>query len=115
MLGLTQPQRACLQAIADLTLDGVAPTFDEIKDRLGLRSKSGVNRLLTELKKRGAVDWLLGQSRSITIIAAEITPATLEAQSTDALRRIALEARAIIARRDRSAAPTHSQPNGRPV
>ncbi|MFO1156203.1 MAG: repressor LexA, partial [Rhodospirillales bacterium] len=32
---------------------GVSPSFDEMKEALGLRSKSGIHRLMTGLEERG--------------------------------------------------------------
>lgn len=49
----------------------IAPSYDEIADALGLKSKSGVNRLTLSLKERGWIDFLPNASRSITIIESE--------------------------------------------
>ena len=35
--------------------DGVPPSFDEMKDALDLRSKSGIHRLITALEERGFI------------------------------------------------------------
>lgn len=45
------------------------PSFDEMKDALGLRSKSGVHRLVYGLVERGKVRFLPNRARSIEPIA----------------------------------------------
>lgn len=35
--------------------DGVSPSFDEMKDAMGLASKSGIHRLITALKDQGYI------------------------------------------------------------
>ena len=46
---------------------GVAPSFDEIREHLGLKSKSGVHRLLTALEERGAIRRLPNRARAVEI------------------------------------------------
>ena len=51
---LTEKQRTLLVFIHDcLNERGVSPSFDEMKDALGLKSKSGIHRLITALEERG--------------------------------------------------------------
>ena len=51
---LTRKQANLLRYISDqITKDGVSPSFDEMKDALGLKSKSGVHRLIMALEERG--------------------------------------------------------------
>ena len=52
---MTPRQRQCLEAIRDLTVDGVSPTFEAIRERMGLASKSGVHRYVTSLRERGVL------------------------------------------------------------
>ena len=48
---LTRKQKELLLLIRDrLAADGVPPSFDEMKEALGLKSKSGIHRLITALK-----------------------------------------------------------------
>jgi DNA-binding MarR family transcriptional regulator len=72
---LTARQADCLRFVAQYQFenDGLTPSFDQIKDALGLSSKSGVTRLLDGLEDRGRVKRLPGRSRAITIIS---TPAS---------------------------------------
>lgn len=59
---------ACLSAILRLTRDEVPPSYDEIARALGGLSKGGVNRLLTQMRERGYVDWLPGHARSLRVV-----------------------------------------------
>jgi repressor LexA len=66
---LTLKQRDLLQFI-DLTIceTGIAPTFDEMRDALGLASKSGINRLLSGLTERGFVRRIANRSRALEVV-----------------------------------------------
>ncbi|TRD22976.1 transcriptional repressor LexA [Palleronia caenipelagi] len=48
--------------------DGVPPSFDEMKEHLGLRSKSGIHRLITALEERGFIRRLPHRARAIEVI-----------------------------------------------
>ncbi|QFT93226.1 LexA repressor [Roseovarius sp. THAF9] len=48
--------------------DGVPPSFDEMKDALDLRSKSGIHRLITALEERGFIRRLAHRARALEII-----------------------------------------------
>ncbi len=48
--------------------DGVPPSFDEMKDALNLRSKSGIHRLITALEERGFIRRLAHRARAIEIV-----------------------------------------------
>ncbi len=47
---------------------GVSPSFDEMKDALGLRSKSGIHRLITGLEERGFVRRLPHRARALEVL-----------------------------------------------
>lgn len=47
---------------------GVAPSFEEMKDALGLQSKSGIHRLITALVERGYVRRLKHRARALEVI-----------------------------------------------
>jgi repressor LexA len=51
-----------------LQRDGVPPSFDEMKEALDLRSKSGIHRLITALEERGFIRRLAHRARAIEII-----------------------------------------------
>ena len=48
--------------------DGVPPSFDEMKDALDLRSKSGIHRLISALEERGFIRRLPHRARAIEIV-----------------------------------------------
>ena len=65
---LTRKQRDLLAFIHKrVQRDGVPPSFDEMKDALDLRSKSGIHRLITALEERGFIRRLAHRARAIEI------------------------------------------------
>ncbi|TCL09658.1 SOS-response transcriptional repressor LexA [Shimia isoporae] len=66
---LTKKQLDLLEFIhVRLQRDGVPPSFDEMKDALDLRSKSGIHRLITALEERGFIRRLAHRARAIEIV-----------------------------------------------
>ncbi|MGR3466601.1 MAG: transcriptional repressor LexA [Shimia sp.] len=66
---LTQKQKDLLLFIHKrLQKDGVPPSFDEMKDHLDLRSKSGIHRLITALEERGFIRRMAHRARAIEIV-----------------------------------------------
>jgi len=66
---LTKKQLQLLEFIQKRTdADGVSPSFDEMKDALDLRSKSGIHRLITALEERGFIRRLAHRARAIEVI-----------------------------------------------
>ncbi len=66
---LTKKQLDLLEFIhTRLQRDGVPPSFDEMKDALDLRSKSGIHRLITALEERGFIRRLAHRARAIEIV-----------------------------------------------
>jgi repressor LexA len=66
---LTKKQHDLLTFIHHRTLrDGVPPSFDEMKEALDLRSKSGIHRLITALEERGFIRRLAHRARAIEIM-----------------------------------------------
>lgn len=47
---------------------GVSPSFDEMKDALGLKSKSGIHRLITGLEERGFIRRLAHRARALEVV-----------------------------------------------
>ena len=65
---LTKKQLQLLEFIhARTQFDGVSPSFDEMKEALNLRSKSGIHRLITALEERGFIRRLAHRARAIEI------------------------------------------------
>ena len=66
---LTRKQYELLRFINErLSESGVPPSFDEMKDALDLRSKSGIHRLITALEERGFIRRLPNRARAIEVI-----------------------------------------------
>jgi repressor LexA len=66
---LTRKQHELLVFINDrLGDDGVSPSFDEMKDALGLRSKSGIHRLVSALEERGFIRRLPHRARALEVL-----------------------------------------------
>ncbi|AZB56189.1 LexA repressor [Cereibacter sphaeroides] len=66
---LTRKQMELLDFIKTrMDRDGVPPSFDEMKDALDLRSKSGIHRLITALEERGFIRRLAHRARAIEIV-----------------------------------------------
>ncbi len=66
---LTRKQLELLDFIKTRTdRDGVSPSFDEMKDALDLRSKSGIHRLITALEERGFIRRLAHRARALEIV-----------------------------------------------
>lgn len=81
---LTKKQLDLLEFIhARLQRDGVPPSFDEMKNALDLRSKSGIHRLITALEERGFIRRLAHRARAIEIVKL---PDTLSAAPPAAAR-----------------------------
>lgn len=65
---LTKKQRDLLVYIHEKMAEGdLAPSFDEMKEALGLKSKSGVHRLIEALVERGFLERLPNRARALNI------------------------------------------------
>ncbi|MCT2538643.1 transcriptional repressor LexA [Sedimentimonas flavescens] len=92
---LTRKQLELLDFIQKrMARDGVPPSFDEMKDALDLRSKSGIHRLITALEERGFIRRLAHRARAIEIVKlpeamekaqpkAGFSPRVIEGDRTD--------------------------------
>ncbi|CAO3400377.1 transcriptional repressor LexA [Azospirillum melinis] len=66
---LTRKQHELLLFIHErLGQGGVSPSFDEMKDALGLKSKSGIHRLITGLEERGFIRRLPHRARALEVL-----------------------------------------------
>src|SRR3970040_1084682 len=66
---LTRKQFELLRFIHErLKEAGIPPSFDEMKEALDLRSKSGIHRLITALEERGFVRRLPHRARAMEIL-----------------------------------------------
>jgi repressor LexA len=66
---LTKKQHELLLFIHQhLQADGVSPSFDEMKEALALKSKSGIHRLITGLEERGFIRRLPHRARAVEVL-----------------------------------------------
>ncbi len=66
---LTRKQSELLRLINDrLQETGVPPSFDEMKDALELKSKSGIHRLILALEERGFIRRLPNRARALEVL-----------------------------------------------
>lgn len=66
---LTRKQLELLDFIKTrMDRDGVPPSFDEMKEALDLKSKSGIHRLITALEERGFIRRLAHRARALEIL-----------------------------------------------
>src|SRR5687767_10044889 len=66
---LTRKQHELLLYINErLSEAGVSPSFEEMKEALDLKSKSGVHRLISALEERGFIKRLANRARALEVI-----------------------------------------------
>jgi repressor LexA len=66
---LTRKQHELLRFIHErLRETGIPPSFDEMKDALDLKSKSGIHRLITALEERGFIRRLPNRARALEVL-----------------------------------------------
>src|ERR1700712_5266409 len=66
---LTRKQHELLTYIQDrLGETGVSPSFEEMKEALALKSKSGVHRLISALEERGFIRRLPNRARALEVL-----------------------------------------------
>ena len=85
---LTRKQYELLMFIHERVREsGIPPSFDEMKDALGLKSKSGVHRLVTALEERGFLRRMEKRARALEIVklpenvSDTLRPATTRSQA----------------------------------
>jgi repressor LexA len=106
---LTRKQQELLTFIDDrLRSDGVSPSFEEMKEALQLRSKSGVHRLINALEERRFIRRLPNRARALEVLQL---PEALRAKP--ALKLVTTPARppvqAMIAANDTIIVPLHGR------
>lgn len=66
---LTKKQKDLLLFIHEkMSEDDIPPSFEEMKEALGLKSKSGIHRLISALEERGYIQRLPHRARALEII-----------------------------------------------
>src|ERR1700754_2531366 len=91
---LTRKQYELLMFIHErIRESGVPPSFDEMKDALDLKSKSGIHRLITALEERASLRRMEKRARALEImklpenVADTLRPATTRSQAQRPLPR----------------------------
>ena len=73
---LTRKQHELLLYINErISESGISPSFDEMKEALGLKSKSGIHRLITGLEERGFIRRLPHRARALEVMRLPDTAA----------------------------------------
>ena len=73
---LTAKQRELLLFIdSRLNESGISPSFDEMREALDLKSKSGVHRLISALEERGFIRRLPNRARALEVMKVPETSA----------------------------------------
>jgi repressor LexA len=79
---LTAKQHELLNFIHDrLSATGVSPSFDEMREALDLKSKSGVHRLISALEERQFIRRLPNRARALEVVRMPEIAATAHAAS----------------------------------
>src|ERR1700710_3024008 len=85
---LTRKQYELLMFIHERVREsGIPPSFDEMKDALDLKSKSGIHRLITALEERGFLRRMEKRARALEVLklpdnmAETLPPATTRSQA----------------------------------
>ena len=82
---LTRKQHELICFIADRLNDtGVSPSFEEMKEALDLKSKSGVHRLISALEERGFIRRLANRARALEVIKLPERPEAKKAAAAGA-------------------------------
>ena len=75
---LTRKQSELLEYLTThLSMNDVPPSFDEMRDALGLASKSGIHRLVSGLEERGYIRRLPNRARAIEILRPAGEPSAM--------------------------------------
>lgn len=80
MMGMTAQEHAAYYAIVDSQIKtGRIPTYDQIKEIVGLKSKSGIHRILNQLTAKGLIRRLPRKRRAIEVVGKDLRDVVTEA------------------------------------
>jgi len=69
---LTKKQKELLDYITIVNKEnGISPSYEEMKNKLSLKSKSGIHRIISALEERGFIRKLANKARAIEILYSE--------------------------------------------
>ncbi len=81
---LTSKQHELLCFIHDrLEASGISPSFEEMKEALDLKSKSGIHRLISALEERGFIRRLANRARALEILKMPERTGTVSGRDAD--------------------------------
>lgn len=111
---LTKKQQELLIFInGRLKSDGVSPSFEEMKDALSLRSKSGVHRLINALEERAFIRRLPNRARALEVLhlpdALKPELELVSSQGEPRAARVVPPALAMLAANDTVVVPLHGR------
>ncbi len=81
---LTKKQHELLLFLEEkITQSGITPSFEEMKNKVGLKSKSGIHRLISALEDRGFIRKLPFKARAIEILKLPSTKTRISDEKTN--------------------------------
>ena len=102
---MTPRESECLQAIKDLTVDGVSPNYDVLAARLGVASKSGVSRMIESLVAQGYLRKRFAKRNSLTVVDHPVIfDQDLNRMTVSDLTSLSLRIQAALARKSEACA-----------
>ena len=79
---LTKKQKELFDYLKDyITSNQISPSFEEMKEAVNLKSKSGIHRLITSLEQRGFIKRLKHKARAMEIIDKEVNTNKINLES----------------------------------
>ena len=107
---LTRKQNDLLRFIhTRLAADGVSPSFEEMKEALDLKSKSGVHRLINALEERAFIRRLPNRARALEILRMPEAGSPALRKTESAPRSDVRPASLMVAANDAIAIPLHGR------
>ena len=89
---LTKKQHELLLFLEEkIAKSGVTPSFEEMKNKVGLKSKSGIHRLISALEDRGFIKKLPFKARAIEILKSHSIKSTSSDHKPDTLDKHIVE------------------------
>ena len=89
---LTKKQHELLLFLEErISQSGVTPSFEEMKNKVGLKSKSGIHRLISALEDRGFIKKLPFKARAIEILKSPNIKSNSSDQKPDTLDKQVVE------------------------
>lgn len=110
---LTKKQHELLIFINDrISETGVSPSFDEMKEALDLRSKSGIHRLITALEERGFIRRLPHRARALEVLRM---PEGAKVDASPSPQQRGFKPAVVSPDFNRGRAPAHQAPRAAPA